>query len=102
MATDKLSIKFSKWMKIKGMPETEGICDFLKGKSRNEINFKRLTLNMVRVWSNGLLLAQIPYSCLSVPEIRPRPHEVFLSLEQRVKKASYPVALQLFASGVSS
>lgn len=77
MATDKLSIKFPKWMKIKEMSETEGICDFLKGKSRNGINFKRLTLNMVRVWSNGLLLTQIPYSCLSVPKIRPRLHEVF-------------------------
>lgn len=80
MATDKLSIKFPKWMKIKEMSETERICDFLKGKSRNGINFKRLTLNMVRVWSNGLLLAQIPYSCLSVPKIRPRPHEVFFYL----------------------
>ena len=60
MATDKLSIKFPKWMKIKEMSETEGICDFSKGKSRNTINFKRLTLNMERVWRNGLLLAQIP------------------------------------------
>lgn len=101
MATDKLSIKFPKWMKIKGMSETEGICDFLKGKSRSRINFKRLTLNTVRVWSNGLLLAQIPYSCLSVPEDQAMPPLSFSSLEQRVKKASYSVALQPFASDVS-